>query len=102
MWSSKEVIRVIIEAGSGFAAVMFAVDKFMSAAHSDQRAKDGDCRIAHTGTRLMELPKYSGKRVQAPACTDQEVRVNAAPFRIGDLNHDPYLARGQPQHEADC
>ena len=49
MWSSKEVIRVIIEAGSGFAAVMFAVDKFMSAAHSDQRAKDGDCRIAHTG-----------------------------------------------------
>ena len=43
MWSFKEVIRVIIEAGSGFATVMFAVDKFISAAHSDQRAKDGDC-----------------------------------------------------------
>ena len=40
MWSSKEVIRVIIEAESGFAAVMFAVDKFMSAVHSNQRVKD--------------------------------------------------------------
>ena len=61
MWSSKEVIRVIIEVGLGFTAVMFAVDKFMSAAHSNQRAKDRDCRIACTGTQLMKLPKYSGK-----------------------------------------